>query len=74
LCGRFTSKRSPGGLDGVRDENLCISGAGSQSTFGASLHAEIVEIAAAYCFIFANHPFLDGNKRTAMMAALFICG
>jgi death-on-curing protein len=30
-----------------------------------------VEVAAAYLFyICGNHPFLDGNKRTAMMAAI----
>jgi death-on-curing protein len=30
-----------------------------------------VEVAAAYLFyICKNHPFVDGNKRTAMMAAI----
>ena len=30
-----------------------------------------MEVAAAYLFyICGNHPFLDGNKRTAMMAAI----
>jgi death-on-curing protein len=62
-----------GGLDGVRDENLLASAVLTpQSSFGGrSPYADIVEVAAAYLFyICRNHPFLDGNKRTAMMAAI----
>jgi len=62
-----------GGLNGVRDENLLASAVLTpQSSFGGkSPYAEIVEVAAAYLFyICNNHPFLDGNKRTAMMAAI----
>jgi death-on-curing protein len=62
-----------GGLSGVRDENLLASAVLTpQSSFGGkSPYADIVEVAAAYLFyICRNHPFLDGNKRTAMMAAI----
>ncbi len=62
-----------GGLNGVRDENLLASAVlAPQSTFGGkSPYADIIEIAAAYLFyLCGNHPFLDGNKRTAMMAAI----
>ena len=62
-----------GGLQGVRDENLLASAVLTpQSSFGGkSPYADIVEVAAAYLFyICGNHPFLDGNKRTAMMAAI----
>ena len=62
-----------GGLNGVRDENLLASAELTpQSSFGGkSPYADIVEIAAAYLFyICKNHPFVDGNKRTAMMAAI----
>jgi death-on-curing protein len=62
-----------GGLNGVRDENLLASAVLTpQSTFGGkSPYSDIVEVAAAYLFyICKNHPFLDGNKRTAMMAAI----
>ena len=62
-----------GGLNGVRDENLLASAVLTpQSSFGGkSPYADIVEVAAAYLFyICNNHPFLDGNKRTAMMAAI----
>lgn len=34
-------------------------------------HADLFEMAAAYLFHLAkNHPFVDGNKRTAAVAAL----
>jgi death on curing protein len=62
-----------GGLDGVRDENLLAAAVLTpQSTFGGkSPYTDIVDVAAAYLFfICRNHPFLDGNKRTAMMAAI----
>jgi death-on-curing protein len=62
-----------GGLGGVRDENLLASAVlAPQSTSGGrSPYHDPVEIAAAYLFyICRNHPFVDGNKRTAMMAAV----
>jgi death-on-curing protein len=62
-----------GGLEGVRDKNLLPSAVLTpQSSFGGkSPYGDIVEVAAAYLFyICGNHPFLDGNKRTAMMAAI----
>jgi death on curing protein len=62
-----------GGLNGVRDENLLASAVLTpQSSFGGtSPYADIVEVAAAYLFyICRSHPFLDGNKRTAMMSAI----
>jgi death-on-curing protein len=62
-----------GGLEGVRDKNLLASAVLTpQSSFGGkSPYGDIVEVAAAYLFyICGNHPFLDGNKRTAMMAAI----
>jgi death-on-curing protein len=65
--------RKFGGADGVRDENLLASAVLTpQSSFGGkSPYADIVEVAAAYLFyLCGNHPFIDGNKRTAMMAAI----
>ena len=62
-----------GGLGGVRDENLLASAVlAPQSTFGGkSPYHDLVEIGAAYLFYSCNnHPFLDGNKRTAMMSAI----
>ncbi|MEG4504672.1 type II toxin-antitoxin system death-on-curing family toxin [Microcoleus sp. F6_B4] len=57
-----------GGTPGVRDEGLLESAlAQPQATFGGQfLHRTISEQAAAYLYHIAmNHPFIDGNKRTA---------
>lgn len=62
-----------GGLHGVRDEGLLSSAAGApQATFGGqSPYADLVEVAAAYLFYLCrNQAFNDGNKRTAMAAAI----
>ena len=62
-----------GGLRGVRDENLLASAVLTpQSSFGGkSPYADLIDVAGAYLFyICRNHPFLDGNKRTAMIAAI----
>ena len=62
-----------GGLKGVRDEALLASAVLTpQSSFGGkSPYTDLVDIAAAYLFyICCNHPFFDGNKRSAMMAAI----
>ncbi|MEY2576361.1 MAG: death on curing protein [Verrucomicrobiota bacterium] len=65
--------RKFGGSDGARDENLLASAVLTpQSSFGGkSPYADLVEIAGAYLFyLCGNHPFIDGNKRTALMAAI----
>jgi death-on-curing protein len=57
-----------GGTFGIRDEGLLDSAlAQPQATFGGELlHPTIYEQAAAYLYHLAmNHPFIDGNKRTA---------
>ena len=62
-----------GGTEGVRDRALLQSAlAQPEAGFGGHwLHEDIFEMAAAYAFhICKNHPFLDGNKRTALDAAL----
>jgi death-on-curing protein len=62
-----------GGLGGIRDENLLASAVLTpQSTFGGkSPYLDLLEVGAAYLFyLCGSHPFLDGNKRTSMMAAI----
>ena len=57
-----------GGTPGLRDEGLLESAlAQPKATFGGQfLHPTISEQAAAYLYHIAmNHPFIDGNKRTA---------
>lgn len=69
-----------GGQQGVRDEGLSESAlAQPQASFGGEyVHESIYERAAAYGFhICNNHPFYDGNKRTALVAIytfLFVNG
>jgi death on curing protein len=65
--------RKYGGSFGVRDLVLLQSALGTaEATFGgAFLHETLFEMAAAYLFhIGRNHPFVDGNKRTALACAL----
>ena len=62
-----------GGLPGIRDINLLSSAIAMPhaSFHGEYLHNGIYEMAAAYAFhIGRNHPFVDGNKRTALVVAL----
>lgn len=62
-----------GGSDGVRDMNLLSSAVAMPyaSFSGSFLHSDIYEMASAYAFhICQNHPFVDGNKRTALASAL----
>jgi death on curing protein len=62
-----------GGGTGVRDRALLESAvAAPQASFaGKPLISNTVEIAAAYLhYLCRNHPFVDGNKRTALAACL----
>jgi death-on-curing protein len=61
-----------GGSDGVRDRGLLDSAlARPKNLFAYADHPpSMAELAAAYGFgISSNHPFVDGNKRTAMQVA-----
>ena len=62
-----------GGIHGVRDMGLLESAlAQPEASFGGEwLHRDLHEMAGAYAFhLCQNHPFFDGNKRTALAAAL----
>ena len=62
-----------GGSEGIRDMNLLSSAVAMPyaSFSGMFLHSDLHEMAAAYAFhICQNHPFVDGNKRTALASAL----
>ena len=66
-----------GGLPGVRDRGSLDSAVATpQATFGGELlHGGVFEMAAAYAYHIAeNQPFVDGNKRTALNAALVFLG
>lgn len=56
-------------LSGVRDENLLASAVNTpfQTFMGNDLYPSIYDKAAQLCYGIANnHPFTDGNKRTAL--------
>ena len=59
-----------GGADGVRDIGLLDSAlARPQNLASYKPETDIASLAAAYGFAIArNHPFVDGNKRTALAA------
>ena len=62
-----------GGSRGIRDLGALESAvAQPEASFGGEfLHKDIYEMAAAYTFhICHNHPFVDGNKRTALACGL----
>lgn len=61
-----------GGSHGVRDENLLESAIYQPyaSYGGADLYSTVFDKAAALLrSLIKNHPFVDGNKRTAIAAA-----
>jgi death-on-curing protein len=61
-----------GGIAGIRDRGLldsALSRPKNLFAYGES-SLTLTDLAAAYSFgISSNHPFLDGNKRTAMQVA-----
>ena len=60
-----------GGIHGIRDSGLLESALGrAQNTFGYENVSDVPRLAANYAFGLAkNHPFADGNKRAAFLAA-----
>jgi len=68
-----------GGLGGIRDPGLLESALDRPRNRRAYRpKGTLFELAASLCFGLAkNHPFVDGNKRTALLAArafLFVNG
>jgi death on curing protein len=62
-----------GGAKGIRDYGLLLSALEMpRSSFGGQdLHPTLFDKAAAYLYhVTKNHPFIDGNKRTASALAL----
>ncbi len=60
-----------GGLDGVRDEAMLESALGKPLNLFAYGKPTIFDLAASYAYgIVKNHPFIDGNKRTGLIAAV----
>ena len=59
-----------GGIDGLRDVGLFESAMARPQNLAAYEKPDIAALAAAYAFgIARNHPFLDGNKRLALVVS-----
>jgi death-on-curing protein len=65
--------RAFGGSDGVRDAGLRASALARPQHLHADGKADLCRLAAAYGHgIAKNHPFVDGNKRTAFLATAIL--
>jgi death-on-curing protein len=59
-----------GGSKGIRDMGLLESALARPPNRAAYPEVTVFDLAAAYAFgIVRNHPFVDGNKRVAFLAA-----
>lgn len=75
LAAHTRSLRDHGGADGVRDSGMLESALGRPQNLLSYAEPDLFELAAAYAFaIVKNHPFVDGNKRTAFFAAYVFLG
>jgi death-on-curing protein len=60
-----------GGLEGIRDQGLLESALARAENLAAYGKPDVCDLAAAYAFGLArNHPFADGNKRTAFVVSV----
>ena len=60
-----------GGASGLRDENLLEAALARPRQRRAYSDLDVFELAAAYtAAITANHPFVDGNKRTGFVVGV----
>lgn len=64
-----------GGADGIRDRGLLESALARPVNKYAYGETGVAALAAAYGFgIARNHPFIDGNKRTALASMIVFLG
>jgi death-on-curing protein len=64
-----------GGADGIRDLGLLESALARPVNKFAYGETSLAALAAAYGFgIAQNHPFIDGNKRTALASLIVFLG
>ena len=64
-----------GGSPGTRDEGLLESALARPRNAYAYGETDLCALAAGYAFgVVRNHPYIDGNKRTAFLAAYAFLG
>ncbi|MEO7564498.1 MAG: type II toxin-antitoxin system death-on-curing family toxin [Sphingomicrobium sp.] len=63
-----------GGGGGIRDPGALLSALARPQNLAANADPDAADLAAAYAFgVSKDHPFIDGNKRTAwVLARLFL--
>ena len=62
-----------GGGHGIRDEALLESALARPENLAAYGDPTVFDLGASYAFgIARNHPFIDGNKRTAFVASALL--
>jgi len=68
----FRQIREHGGAHGVRDENALESAlARPRQRWRYTSEARLADLAAAYAFgLIRDHPYVDGNKRIALVAMI----
>lgn len=60
-----------GGCTGVRDEGLLDSALARPKNLSIYNQSDLYTLAAAYAYgLCYNHPFIDGNKRTAFIVCI----
>jgi death-on-curing protein len=60
-----------GGEEGIRDEGLLDSALSRPQNYYFYKKSDLFELAANYAYgIIQNHPFIDGNKRTAFVTSV----
>ncbi len=60
-----------GGMSGIRDMGLLQSGLARPVQLETYGDPDVFDLAAAYAYgIAQNHPFVDGNKRTAYVVSM----
>jgi death-on-curing protein len=64
-----------GGAEGIREPGLLASALARPRDLAAYQGSpDLADLAAAYAFgIVRNHPFVDGNKRTAFTVSVTFC-
>src|SRR6185295_11693676 len=64
-----------GGSPGIRDSGVLESAVDRPRNKWAYESAELPELPAAYAYgVTRNHPFVDGNKRTSLLALYTFLG
>lgn len=75
LAAHARSLRDHSGAEGVRDEGMLESALARTQNLAAYTEPSIFELAATLAHGLAkNHPFVDGNKRTAFLCAYVFLG